>query len=209
MPIAGRDLLPTRSVELDLREEQRLVREGYDFLDEKRLLLAAEILRELERWRQTRAEYAEAERRARAALARATARHGLEGLLLYPAAGMEKVRAEVVQRSFLGVVLVEAQLAGGTATEPAPALNPSPEAEACRAAFAALIECAARLAGISGNLHRLADEYRRTERRARALENVLMPEIDEALREISEHLESAEQEEAVRVRRALPQEGAR
>ena len=54
----------------------------------------------------------------------------------------------------------------------------------------------------AANLRRLIDEYRRTERRARALENVLLPEIDHSLRFIEEQLDAVDQEEAVRVRNA-------
>ena len=57
-------------------------------------------------------------------------------------------------------------------------------------------------AASAGNLERLAAEYRRTERRARALENVLLPEIERALRTTEEHLEQADREEAVRIRTA-------
>jgi len=42
----------------------------------------------------------------------------------------------------------------------------------------------------------------RTERRARALENVVLPEIDGSLRFIDEQLDALDQEEAVRVRNA-------
>ena len=49
---------------------------------------------------------------------------------------------------------------------------------------------------------RLIEEYRRTERRARALENVLLPEIDHSLKFIEEQLDAVDQEEAVRVRNA-------
>ena len=54
----------------------------------------------------------------------------------------------------------------------------------------------------AGHLRRLIDEYRRTERRARALENVLLPEIDHSLKFIEEQLDAVDQEEAVRVRNA-------
>jgi vacuolar-type H+-ATPase subunit D/Vma8 len=42
------DQAPTRAAILALREERVVVGEAYDFLDEKRLLLAAELLRQLE-----------------------------------------------------------------------------------------------------------------------------------------------------------------
>ena len=37
-------LTATRIVFLELKDERRMVREGYELLDEKRILLAAEIL---------------------------------------------------------------------------------------------------------------------------------------------------------------------
>jgi len=42
----------------------------------------------------------------------------------------------------------------------------------------------------------------RTERRARALENVLLPEIEGSLHYMDEQLETMDQEEAIRVRNA-------
>ena len=53
---------------------------------------------------------------------------------------------------------------------------------------------------LSGNLYRLVDDYRRTERRARALEDVLLPETRVAIRQLEEQLDDQDQEEAIRVR---------
>ena len=68
------------------------------------------------------------------------------------------------------------------------------------AAFLELLEAAAPLAAITANLERLMGEYRRTERRVRALENVVLPEIREDLAAMEEHLDLNEQEEVIRVR---------
>lgn len=78
--------------------------------------------------------------------------------------------------------------------------HPSPEAERCRRAFLDLLQRSAELAALADNLERLRLEYRHTERRARALEDVLMPEIDQTLYELESRLEEIEQEEAIRVR---------
>jgi V/A-type H+-transporting ATPase subunit D len=50
------------------------------------------------------------------------------------------------------------------------------------------------------NLRRLMREYVRTERRARAIENVLLPEMERNLKFIGEQLEILDQEEIARVR---------
>ena len=80
---------PTRAALLDLLAERRLVREGYDFLDEKRLLLAAEILRLLNEYEQLAKEFHACHEDAKSAFADATARHGLQGIQVYPAALLE------------------------------------------------------------------------------------------------------------------------
>jgi V/A-type H+/Na+-transporting ATPase subunit D len=55
MPEAS--LSPTRSAFLELKEERQVVREGFEFLDEKRVILAQEMLKRLEAWRAARARY--------------------------------------------------------------------------------------------------------------------------------------------------------
>jgi V/A-type H+-transporting ATPase subunit D len=87
----------------------------------------------------------------------------------------------------------------GSDTHAKPA-NPSSEAEACHAVFQEMVQQNAILAGISGNLYRLLAEYRITERRSRALENVILPEIEQSLKEMTTHLEELDLEDAIRVR---------
>jgi len=59
---------------------------------------------------------------------------------------------------------------------------------------------AADLAARAGNLNRLAREYRRTERRVKVLEKVLLPEVEAAFDYIDEQLDMMEREETIRTR---------
>lgn len=199
--MADTEITPTHSAFLALQEEKTGMQEGYRFLDEKRLILAAEMLEELGRYEEEmnafRRRYDEAARMLQAAVAR----HGLEGLELYPRAVDSCPELQIESRSVLGVSLHTAALKTTGEPPPAAAVNASPEAEACRKAFVDLIPRAARLAALTGNLERLRKEYARTARRARALEDVLLPEIDDSLAIIDAALEDLEREEAVRVRR--------
>jgi V/A-type H+-transporting ATPase subunit D len=79
-------------------------------------------------------------------------------------------------------------------------VNPSPEARACARAHQDLLGRAAELAACGANLRRLVQDYVRTERRAKAIENVLMPDIVSTLKIIEEQLESIDQEEIARLR---------
>ncbi len=195
-----RDLPPTPSAALELKEERQLVREGYDFLDEKRLLLASELIKELSRYEKRLAEFTALHDKAREAVASAMIRHGLHGLQVYPAEPLENAQIRTTTQSYLGVSVSESELSLSVSAQPPYAELPSPEAERCRKLFSEMLSLAAVLAAMSGNLFRLVDEYRRTERRARALEDVLLPEIEETLHDILAHLEDTEMEETIRTR---------
>lgn len=200
MPNGSRNLPPTPSAALELKEERQLVREGYDFLDEKRLLLASELLRELSIYEKRLAEFLGLQQKAREAVASAMIRHGLDGLQVYPAEPLENARVRTSTQSYLGVRVIEAEMSMPIPAQPPYAELPSPEAENCRTLLTQMFPLAAGLAATVGNLLRLVDEYRRTERRARALEDVLLPEIEETLHDILAHLEDTEMEETIRTR---------
>jgi len=195
------DTAPSRSLILEFREERRAMADGYAFLDEKCLLLAGEMLRQLRALRELRAALAAAQSRALAALAAALTRHGLEALQLHPPAAALEVKLVTNIRILMGVKLISANypLAPTTAPLP-PGLFDSRELEDCAAAFQALAECAAPLGATTANLERLAAEYRRAIRRARALHDVLLPELDSRLGELETRLEDLEREDAIAMR---------
>lgn len=196
-----REVSPTHSAFLELREERQGMEEGYHFLDEKRLILAAAMLGELQRYEAAFAQFRRAYAAAIESLKAALARHGLEDLQTQPAAGPWRGALSIEGRSVLGVLVNEVECRAGE-EEPEPPPVGSPEAKSCRERFAALIPLAARLAAMTGNLERLSFEYGRTARRARALEDVLLPELEQELKIIDTALEEQEREEAIRVRRA-------
>jgi len=202
--VTGASQAPTRAAVLALRDERRLVGEAFEFLDEKRLVLAAELLRQLERYERLRIELDALADTAGRRLATAVQRHGLQELAVYPARAHGQRRLDVQQRNFMGVRLLETSL--NTAGQPAPtaqACFPSAEAEGCRLGFEQLVERSGELAGVAGNLYRLMAEYRLTERRARALENIVLPELDQLLKDMTTHLDEVDLEDAIRVRRQV------
>jgi V/A-type H+-transporting ATPase subunit D len=193
------DVTPTRSLLIALGDERRTMREGSAFLDEKCLLLAGEMLREIRRQRELMRTLHGLEAAARATLRAAVGRHGVNGLQVYavvPASEPVEVRA----RSLLGVALIVARLAEASGAT-RQAVHGSPEAIACRTAHRRLAPILVELAAVSTNLARLHAEYRRTVRRVRALQDVLLPELDTSISDIDTRLEDLEREDAVASRR--------
>jgi len=196
------EIIPTRGAALALAEEKRFIETGYEFLDEKRMLLAATLLEELDLWRAARTAYDEELARAIAALRAAIARHGFAPLELYPSAEGAAEGFSFPTRNFLGLGLLEPAEVRWQVPGPVETLDASEAAEACRAAFAALVPHAVLVAVRAANIRRLIREYRATERRARALENVILPETVANLASITDYLDQNDQEEAIRIRNA-------
>ena len=199
--MSGMEQAPTRSAVLELKGERVVVGEAYDFLGGRRLLLAAELLRQLDAYDRLQREFETLRQQAVHALVQAVARHGLQGLEVYPADNIEAGQFNCETSNFMGVTLARAGMRLPDADTGKMPANPSAAVRACQAAFRELLLRAAQLAGVSGNLHRLLAEYRLTERRARALENVILPEIEQSLKVMTTHLEELEFEDTMRVRR--------
>ncbi len=195
------DLTPSRSALLELKEDREVMREGHAFLDEKRTIVAAELVRQMKHYARLRKDFAARFTQAALSLKRAVVRHGLEGLQCYPAGDPDAWRLRTERHALLGIPLVDATLSAPDFAMP-PIAGQSAQGEACRAAFRDLLVLAVSLAAATDNLTRLYRDYRKTERRTRALEDVLIPELDEVLQELESLLEAAEMEEAVRVRSA-------
>ncbi len=190
----------TRATLLELREDRRVVDEGYKFLDEKRIALAQELLRQLVVFKQQQLQLTGQQSSADEALAGAIERHGLEGLQVQPV-GAEVVEKLNFQRlPFLGVALIRgAEVQSATSVDSG--RTPSREGDRCAREYRELVERGVAMAATTANLLRLASEYQRTERRVRALENIIQPELKRDERRVQDVLDEQEQEELIRARR--------
>ena len=198
-----REVTPTRSTAMELADERKLMRQGYEFLDEKRMLLASEMLRQLRDYQELSEQLFAETKDAANALALAVERHGLDQLQVYPAP-KAPVMPHNKRTLFLGLAMLSAGQTPVSAATARAAIDPSPEAKACRAAFEKLVGIAVVIGLRASNLMRLAREYRHTERRANALENVLLPEVEAAMKLIDEQLDTMEREEVIRTRWSGP-----
>ncbi len=197
-----REVTPTRITLLELTDERRLVREGFALLDEKRMLLAAEILKGLGRYHLLRDEWLHALAAGREALQEAVRRHGLDGATVHPGRPGMLAALSTERHGLLGLELIVATLAVSQAEPEFPPADASPEIDETVRRFAALAVLAAQLASLATSLRIMADDYVRTERRTRALENVVLPEVQADIGYVESQLEGIDQEETLRVREA-------
>ena len=124
-------------------------------------------------------------------LARASMRaEAVEEALCYPARPAEiKVSAQHV----LSVVVPKLELASvGKVELPYGIVGTSAELDAAVQAFAELLPLLIELAEVEKTCNRLADEIEKTRRRVNALEYVMIPQFDEAIRTIKMKLDENE-----------------
>jgi V/A-type H+-transporting ATPase subunit D len=196
------ELTPTRSTFLEIQAELERLAEGYRFLDEKSMLLAHEILRQLGLFESTLQDLTETEKLAAAAFDAAIARHGLDSLEAYPPWNISALAPQVNSSVFLGLTLLSAEYVREREPETPETWMNSPEVHACRLHYLHCLQLQFQQSLTSANLLRLKEEYLRSERRARALDQLIMPQMRKNLRNIEEKLEEIDQEENFSVRNA-------
>jgi len=194
---------PTRSELLSRRAQIRLARQGADLLRAKREALVREFLSELQRFVDTREALARELALARQGLMRALAVDGPEAVRSAGLASRRAVEIQTSIRSIWGtrIVEVETDYVPRTAAE----RGFSPEASGARIdetaeRFEAVVELLLRAAPLDRKLSRLAEEIRRTSRRVNALEQRMLPSLQEQVQYIRGVLDQREREDVLRLK---------
>ena len=194
---------PTRSELLSRRAQIRLARQGADLLRGKREALVHEFLSELQRFVDTREALARQLAQAKHALMRALAVDGPEAVASAGLASRRTIELQTTLRSIWGTKIVE------VATDYAPrssaergfsAAGASARIDETAELFEAVLELLLRAAPLDRKLARLAEEIRRTSRRVNALEQRLLPSLEEQVRYIRGVLEQREREDVLRLK---------
>ncbi len=197
---------PTRTELLTRKAQIQLARQGADLLRNKREALVREFLSELSRFQN-----------ARDAMLRALAEATQALLVAYAVDGEHKVRsAGIAARRAVEVEAEERNIWGTKITEIrsdyAPRLPGEHPFLAAGEAGSVRIEEAAerfddtlnhiiKVAPIDRKLRRLAEEIRKTSRRVNALEQRLLPGLNEQVRYIRGVLDQREREDVFRLKR--------
>ena len=194
---------PTRSELLARRAQIRLARQGADLLRGKREALVREFLSELQRFVDTREALAKELAQAKQSLMRCLAVDGPEAVASAGLASRRTIEMQTTERSIWGTKIVEVATDYTPRTFAERGFSPagaSARIEDTAQRFEAAVELLLRAAPLDRKLARLAEEIRRTSRRVNALEQRMLPSLEEQVLYIRGVLDQREREDILRLK---------
>ncbi len=186
---------PTRSNLLELRRQLAFALEGFELLDQKRQVLALELVHRIERLRRAEEDVARRLARGHDALREASLRSGsaaLDRVALGVPTDLEVSRSE---QRLMGLHLPRVELRAGAPQIRFGFAGTSPGADLAQRRFAEVLPLLAHLAELQNAAFLLGRELRRAQRRCNALTKILIPEHRRAIHYVAGALEEREREE--------------
>lgn len=191
-------LLPTKGNLMAAKQSRELARTGYDLMDRKRNLLIREMMAMMDDAKAVQSQIDTVFAQAYDALRISNVRNGMCDRIAESVDVDDSL--EIQYRSIMGVELPHI---AGSSPPPRPEYGfsaASSALDACYIKFHEVKELIRRLAEVETAVYRLAEAIRKTQKRANALQNIVIPGYDETIRVIAEALEEKEREEFSRLK---------
>ena len=194
----------TRTEMLTRRSQIRLAEQGAELLRSKRDALVREFLAELRRFVEARKAMRRSVLEAVQALMQTLAVDGQEAVMSAALVSRRAVTLDVTAKNFWGTKVYD-MTSDYTVREAAErgygAAATSARLEETAEGFEQAVEDILRLAPMDLKLRALAEDMRKTSRRVNALEQRLLPQLQEQVRMIQNALDQREREDIFRLKR--------
>ncbi|MBN1646985.1 MAG: V-type ATP synthase subunit D [Spirochaetales bacterium] len=189
-----KNVAPTKTNLINLKNELRFARQGYELLDQKRNILIIELLNLVDQAVEFQEKVDKALQQAYRTFEEATLSMGKRKVISLTGAVNISATISIKQRKIMGVGLpiVETGFA-----EKAPWYSPMDTSfwiDSSIEHFKAVLELLGRLAELKISIMRLAQEVRKTIRKVNALEKIAIPDLQETVDYIRNRLEENERD---------------
>ena len=179
---------------LELKKELLVVEGGEEILEQKRNILLAEIMEILERVESERKKLNEAVASSYHLMIKAYMENGRDALEQEAKLSRLKGELNVVQKSFVGIVVPEITFRLEEQTFPLNATSESLYIDLAREAFGKSIVLILELAEIEIKAWKLAEELKKTVVRVNALKKYYIPKYEKEIKTIETAIEEGERE---------------
>ncbi len=191
-------VFPTKGNLINTKKSLSLAKLGFDLMDRKRNILVREMVALMDEAKQVRSQIEETYATAYRALQNANITLGVIESI---ANGIEVENGvHITYRSVMGVEIPRVTL---HSTQPSTVYGftgTNSQFDIAYISFEKAKEFTVMLAAIENSVYRLANEIKKTQRRANALSNIIIPQFEETIKMITEALEEKEREEFSRLK---------
>lgn len=191
-------IFPTKANLMATQKSLELSRLGYELMDRKRNILVREMMQLVDEAKQVEAQIGDAYRNAYAALRLANITLGV--CEKYAAAVPVDTALQIDCKSVMGVEIPTVSLPETTAHPHYGFRNTNSYLDEAYLHFQAAKQLTARLAQVQSSVFRLADAVKKTQKRANALNNIMIPQFTETVKTITEALDEKEREDFTRLK---------
>lgn len=189
---------PTKSVLISTKKSLALAKTGYDLLDRKRNILVREIMAMLDDIKDIQSQIGSAYASAYEALQNANLTLGICDEIAESVPVENGVTLD--WRSVMGVELPKVTLAEDDGRNTYGYYGTNAYLDEAYKKFNEVKRLTVRLAEIENSVCRLASAIKKTQKRANALKNIVIPRFDDTIRYITGELEEKEREEFSRMK---------
>lgn len=193
-------LFPTKGNLIRAKSTLALSEQGFDLMDKKRNILVQEMMSLMEKANEIQEKIADTFAEAYLALQNANLTIGIHNVQDIAESIPEETRIEIMNRSLMGA---EMPIIKRIDTQIEPQYGFARTNVSLDEAFTNFTKVKAliiELAEVENAIYRLANNIKRTQKRANALQNIMIPKYEEVVGHISNALEEKEREEFTRLK---------
>ncbi len=189
------NLPPTRSNLIRMKQELTFIREGYDILNRKREVIAAELVRVAREAEDIQDQVWKLLAEAYQAIEKAQLTMGRERVEWAALAAHETVDVQLKVHGIMGVPIPQIEARGEPSEMPYSLGDTNVSLDEAREAFREVLNKIPELSRLVTAVWRLAVELRKTQRRVNALQYIFIPDYEETISFIVSTLEERERED--------------
>ena len=193
-------LFPTKGNLIIAKNALKLSRQGYDLLDKKRNILIREMMLLIDRAQDIQSKINNAYKEAYAALQNANISMGISRVMEIAECIDVDDTLDIKYRSVMGVEIPEIERLEKHSGAGYDLFNTSSQLDVAYVQFTLVKELTVELAAVENSVYRLAENIKKTQKRANSLKNVNIPKYEEMVSSIINYLEEKEREEFTRLK---------
>jgi len=191
--------VPTKGNLMAYKKSLTLAKTGYELLDKKRNILVREMMTFIDRAAEIQDKIDATYSKAYLALQKANIRMGYIDDIAKSVP--EEDSLKLTYRSVMGVEIPIVTIDKESGAELVYGLQMTdPTIDEAYACFTEVKRLTADLAEVENSVYRLADSIKKTQKRANALKNIMIPRFEEGVKFITEALEEKDREEFSRLK---------